>query len=160
MRSVLISAVLLAAAPIPFSLADPCSGEKPVAVLECLATSYAERDINSYDDLIAEDFTFGFVGDPSSVWNRADDLKGTRELFQDDQVRSIVIELEPAAAVEPGPGPREWWLRGVASTLTVQLASSDEALTVSGVNDLLVRETGGEPSRYRIAKWVDVGKPE
>jgi hypothetical protein len=98
-------------------LAFSCSGDKstdagddiglspsnPDSLLKFFATSYAEKDLDRYDQSLDESFRFVFTDDIADSldlprydpwWGKTEDMSSTRMMFEDPSVEGITFTYE------------------------------------------------------------------
>ncbi len=149
----LLFASLLIAPPVSAA----CPPDSPEAVLDCLAQAYADRDLDLYASLLADDFVFEQT-DMNATWDRKQDLAATRRLFESPEVDSLtlVIDQDESGSIEAGSQPGVFIIDGVSSWVEIRGTEGGRPKHYTVTNkgmELWVRSDGeGEP--YRIVRWV------
>jgi hypothetical protein len=161
MRRLAVASLLLLSAPlftaVPWTAA--CPPETPEAVLDCLEQAYAERDIDLYASLLADDFVFEQT-DMKAFWDRQQDLAATRGLFESHRVVSlaIVLELEESGSVREADEPGLFILDGVSSRIEITDKEKEgdppKHYTVTNQGMQLWVRSDGEGQPFRIVRWM------
>jgi hypothetical protein len=156
----------------------------PANVLANLQTAYAERKIDEYRKLFAEDFIFVFnPADPvdpdhpnPAQWGLAEELSVTENMFADELVSKIELSSYSLGAAERVDslyyGPRAWKVRVDQANLQVYTRKLDGTLLtllVEGATEVFFfREEPTKPSpvdgrpTWYVIRWEDQpigGKP-
>jgi hypothetical protein len=135
-----------------------CATEKPESALECLAAAYNARDIDAYTALIAPEFVFRFLGatGPGSSWDREQELRNVRQLFQAEEFRTISMTIdEPGKVIAESSGT--WRLRSFTVTLTAEQADATlKPLVITySTQELRIRLEPIPEPHFVIVEWTD-----
>jgi hypothetical protein len=147
----------------------------PANVLANLRTAYEDRDIEDYERLFAEDFTFVFS--PASIpephdptpaqWGRNEEFTSTENMFRDELVDRVSLEWVigvPEHADSVMYGPRAWKVK--VDTVNLQVDTRSAAgvrliLQVPGTTEMFYFRqepsrlaSDGRPSWF-IFRWED-----
>ena len=135
------------------AIAEPCLGEQPADILDCVATAYESRNFADYADLLAPDFELYFGDDPEPV-TREKELEVAQKLFTDDAVESMDLQVLEGFTVRDGTDPMTWEI-DVRFQLDLDLSKEGQQ-HVSGQPDscvLHIRRAANRQDRLEIYRW-------
>jgi len=145
------------------------------SVLNNLELAYKERNINEYDRVLDENFTFFFAdgdvsnGNTPEQWSREAEVGATRNMFDENfpgtnPIVRIELDLQFKNAVwveiTPDEAPTETWFTAtVPYTFTID-ALPDQTWITQGVPtaQYTVRPQGTTPETYKLVQWRDLAQ--
>ena len=106
------SALLMAA--LVGATSASCIASSPDGVLQCYSDAHANRDIESLEDLLAEDYLQVFVVRPRAhVVNRDSRLQSLRSLFARPGLKSAILTFADGYRVVAGDEPDTWCIENL-----------------------------------------------
>lgn len=157
----LLIVVLLVALSSTLAMGAPCTGDGPECVLRCIEEAYANRDLDSFRDLFADDYEFFFADNPDS-WGREEEVKAHVKMFDPDSVPSLKLTILEGFTVHDAADPYTWVIEGVTAQLEMSLLRGGKVhhLTPTALDScvLHVRRVDKPESHYQIYRWWTAAK--
>ena len=135
---------------------EPPNRSTPEGVIAKLADAYRRRDIDDYEDCLADSFTFYFVPKdsldpnvpPQLYWGRSDEEEAHRNMFE--QAELITLTLTGEGKLRVSLDPEQWRLERYYDLAV----TADSTITALGRAHFYVERE--EDELYRMYRWDDL----
>jgi hypothetical protein len=136
------------------------TGPEPQVVFSCLEKAYADRDLNEYRRVFADNFVYEVAGGASS--GLSEELASAERLFCSPEVKKMTLVIPPGYTITHADEPDTWVIQGVLVKLLVeseQDGRTDLYEVTMTDSEFAVRWFERPQPHYAISLWYyDPGK--